>query len=171
MRSFRSYQILAAAALLLSGPYIAAAADPADQAQWSESVPLVDFPLKRSRRAHRGIYCRWLAARPPPRPKRQPPLALHSLRSRSEPTSYPRTLRRRRRSAPRQRRMYFVRDTFWGTTLAAHRQQLAPEAFASLDTTVRQNGFDQKQVGLQPAAHPLWINRLQEIPPENVRQR
>ena len=42
MRSFRSmkYQILAAVALLLSGPYIAAAADPADQPQWSESVPV-----------------------------------------------------------------------------------------------------------------------------------
>ena len=42
MRSFRSmkYQILAAAALLLSGPYITAAADPADQAEWSESVPV-----------------------------------------------------------------------------------------------------------------------------------
>ena len=41
MRSFRSmkYQILAAAALLLSGPYITAAADPTDQAQWSESIP------------------------------------------------------------------------------------------------------------------------------------
>ena len=41
MRSFRAmkYQILAVAALLLSGPYITAAADPADQAQWSESVP------------------------------------------------------------------------------------------------------------------------------------
>ena len=42
MRSFRSmkYQILAAAALLLSSPYITAAADPTDQAQWSESIPV-----------------------------------------------------------------------------------------------------------------------------------
>ena len=45
MRSFRSikYQLFAAVALLLSGPYIAAAADPADQAQWSESIPLGDM--------------------------------------------------------------------------------------------------------------------------------
>lgn len=34
------YQIFATAALLLSVPYITAAADPADQAQWSESVPV-----------------------------------------------------------------------------------------------------------------------------------
>ena len=40
------YHLFAAAALLLSGPYITAAADPTDQAQWSESVPLGDtFPL------------------------------------------------------------------------------------------------------------------------------
>ena len=42
MRFFRSmkYQIVAAAALLLSGPYITSAADPADEIQWSESVPV-----------------------------------------------------------------------------------------------------------------------------------
>ena len=34
------YQIFAAAALLLSSPYITATADPADQVQWSESVPV-----------------------------------------------------------------------------------------------------------------------------------
>ena len=34
------YQILAAAALLLSGLYVAAAAAPADQAQWSKSIPI-----------------------------------------------------------------------------------------------------------------------------------
>lgn len=39
---------------------------------------------------------------------------------------------------------YFVRDTSRSliSTLAAHRQRLAPEAFASLDTTVRQNSID-----------------------------
>ena len=42
MRSFSSmkYQIAAAAALLLSGLYVAAAAAPADQAQWSKSIPI-----------------------------------------------------------------------------------------------------------------------------------
>ena len=46
--------------------------------------------------------------------------------------------------------MYFVRDTFqsFPSTLAAHRQQLAPEAFASLDTTVRQNGIDRTGIQL-----------------------
>ena len=46
--------------------------------------------------------------------------------------------------------MYFVRDTFqsFPSTLAAHRQQLAPEAFASLDTTVRQNGIDPERIQL-----------------------
>ena len=41
MYSFRSmkYQIVAAAVLLLSGPYITAAAEPTDHAQWSESIP------------------------------------------------------------------------------------------------------------------------------------
>ena len=40
------YQFFAAATLLLSGPYITAAADPATQVQWSESIPLGDtFPL------------------------------------------------------------------------------------------------------------------------------
>ena len=60
MSSFRSmeYQILVAAALLLSGPYITAAADPADQAQWSESIPLGRSPSGRSGRAYRSIYCR-----------------------------------------------------------------------------------------------------------------
>ena len=38
---------------------------------------------------------------------------------------------------------YFVRDTFPGSILAAHRQKLTPEAFASLDTTARHNGIDQ----------------------------
>ena len=42
MSSFRSmeYQIAVGVALLLSGPYITAAADPADEVQWSESVPV-----------------------------------------------------------------------------------------------------------------------------------
>ena len=55
MRSFHSmkYQILAAAALLLSGPYIAAAEDLADQAQWHESIPLSDdFPESVVQLAH-----------------------------------------------------------------------------------------------------------------------
>ena len=61
---------------------------------------------------------------------------------------------------------YFVRDTFWGTTLAAHRQQLAPEAFASLDTTVRQNGFDLNKYSTTAGLPPLA--QLQKMPPRRL---
>ena len=61
--------------------------------------------------------------------------------------------------------VYFVRDTFlsFPSTLAAHRQQLAPEAFASLDTTIRQNG-----IGLSGFSHSSRPNpaQLQRVPPE-----
>ena len=60
---------------------------------------------------------------------------------------------------------YFVRDTFWGTTLAAHRQQLAPEAFASLDTTVRQNGIDLSGSYYNGPVRPLRLSS-KNMPPE-----
>ncbi|MXY81987.1 MAG: TlpA family protein disulfide reductase, partial [Gemmatimonadetes bacterium] len=76
---------------------------------------------------------------------------------------------------------YFVRDTFTGSTLAAHRQQLPPEAFASLDLTVRENGIELHGSQNGPATPaqlqkraPLMIaqldsaslDRFQKIPPE-----
>ena len=167
MSSFRSmkYQILAVAALLFSGPYVTAAADPADQAQWSESVPLGDSPwaggpgerieayivdgLLHVRRLDQNDSPRWhliLAEADP----NQPPTLQHLGFS----------VEVRHANGP-----YFVRDTFqsFPSTLAAHRQQLAPEAFASLDTTVRQNGIDRignsHRMGVTP-------DKLQEIPLE-----
>ena len=148
MRSSSSikYQLFAVAALFLSGPYITAAADPADQAQWSESVPLGDGDspwagpgerieayivdgLLHARRLDQNDAPRWhliLAEAD----SNQPP-TLENLGTAIE--------------VRHANGMYFVRDTFqsFPSTLAAHRQQLAPEAFASLDTTVRQNGIDR----------------------------
>ena len=147
MSSFRSmkYQILAAAALLLGGPYITAAADPADQAQWSESVPLGDSPwaggpgqrieayivdgLLHVRRLDQNDSPRWhliLAEADP----NQPPTLEHSAVA---PPSKCATPTACTSSATPFR---------FPLALAAHRQQLAPKAFASLDTTVRQNGID-----------------------------
>ena len=148
MRSSSSikYQLFAVAALFLIGPYITAAADPADQAQWSESVPLGDGDspwagpgerieayivdgLLHARRLDQNDAPRWhliLAEAD----SNQPP-TLENLGTAIE--------------VRHANGMYFVRDTFqsFPSTLAAHRQQLAPEAFASLDTTVRQNGIDR----------------------------
>ena len=163
MRSFRSmkYQILAAAALLLSGPYITTAEDLADQAQWSESIPaneernpgerieayIIDG-LLHARRLDQNDIPLWhliLAEADP----NQPPTFEH----------FAAAIEVRHANGA-----YFVRDTFWGTTIAAHRQQLAPEAFASLDTTVRQNGFDRS--AYSTTSGPPTLAQLQEIPPE-----
>ena len=170
--SFRSmkYQILAAAALLLSGPYITAAADPADQAQWSESIPLGDGEspfigpgerieayivdgLLHVRRLDSTDIPLWhliLAEADPNQPPTLGPLGINT----------PIAIEVRHANG-----MYFVRDSFqsFPSTLAAHRQQLSPEAFASLDTTVRQNGID-------PSGYSYWLSvspdKLQEIPLE-----
>ncbi|MDE2806953.1 MAG: TlpA disulfide reductase family protein [Gemmatimonadota bacterium] len=169
MSSFRSmkYQTLAAAALLLSGPYITAAADPADQAQWSESVPLGDSPwaggpgqrieayivdgLLHVRRLDQNDSPRW-----------------HLILAEADPNQPPTLEQLGAGTAIEVRHangMYFVRDTFrsFPSTLAAHRQQLAPEAFASLDTTLRQNGIDGEGQGYRVDVTP---DKLQEIPPE-----
>ena len=170
--SFRSmkYQILAAAALLLSGPYITAAADPADQAQWSESIPLGDGEspfigpgerieayivdgLLHVRSLDSTDIPLWhliLAEADPNQPPTLGPLGINT----------PIAIEVRHANG-----MYFVRDSFqsFPSTLAAHRQQLSPEAFASLDTTVRQNGID-------PSGYSYWLSvspdKLQEIPLE-----
>ena len=181
MRSFRSmkYQILAAVALLLSGPYIAAA-DPTDQAQWSESIPLPDFPLVGpGERIEAYIVDGLLHAR---RLDQNDNLLWHLILAEADPNQPP-TLEyvgvavevRHANGA------YFVRDTFPGSTLAAHRQQLAPEEFPSLNSTFRGNGIDEggSQNGpLTPAQLPKRVQRmiaqldstslaqLQKIPPE-----
>ena len=170
MSSFRSmkYQILAAAALLLSGPYITAAADPADQAQWSESVPLGDSPwtgpgerieayiadgLLHVRRLDQNDSPHW-----------------HLILAEADPNQPP-TLEQLGNGAAIEVRhangMYFVRDTFqsFPAALAAHRQQLAPEAFASLDTTLRQNSIDPSGYSYRSAVPP---NKLKEIPLETL---
>ena len=148
MRPFRSmkYQILAAAALLLSGPYITAAADPADQAQWSESVPLGDSPWAGGpgERIEAYIVDGLLHVR---RLDQNDSPHWHLILAEADPNQPPTLERLGGGTAIEVRHangMYFVRDTFrsFPSTLAAHRQQLAPEAFASLDTTVRQNGID-----------------------------
>ena len=144
MRSFLSmkYQILAAATLLLSGPYIAAA-DPADQAQWSKSIPLGDMSplIGPGERIEAYIVDGLLHAR---RLDQTDSPLWHFILAEADPNQPP-TLEyvgtavevRHANGA------YFVRDTFPGSTLAAHRQKLTPEAFASLDTTARHNGIDQ----------------------------
>ncbi len=182
MRSFRlmKYQILAVAALLLSGPYVTAAAEPAAQTQWSESIPLPDFPLiGPGERIEAYIVDGLLHAR---RLDQNDSPLWHLILAEADPNQPP-TLEyvgaavevRHANGA------YFVRDTFPGSTLAAHRQQLAPEAFASLDLTVRENGIDQngsQNSPMTPAQFqkraPLIIAeldstslaRLQKIPPE-----
>ena len=166
MRSSSSikYQLFAVAALFLSGPYITAAADPANQAQWSESIPLGDGDspfvgpgerieayivdgLLHVRRLDQNDSPRWhliLAEADP----NQPP-TLEQLGTAIE--------------VRHANGMYFVRDTFqsFPSTLAAHRQQLAPEAFASLDTTVRQNGIDR--AGYSYRSGPPPPAELQEM--------
>ena len=184
MSFFRSmkYQIFAAAALLLSGPSITAAADPTAQAQWSESIPLPDFPLiGPGEHIEAYIVDGLLHAR---RLDQNDNLLWHLIVAEADPNQPP-TLEyvgvavevRHANGA------YFVRDTFPGSTLAAHRQQLAPEAFPSLDSTVRENGIDlsgsqtgpftpaqfQKQAPLMIAhLDSTSLDRLQKIPPEEL---
>ncbi len=164
MRSFRSikYQILAAVALLLSGPYITAAADPADQVQWSESVDsgpgerieayIVDGLLHARRLDQNDIpFWHLILAEADPQ---QPPTLEHlddGIEVRHANGSY------------------FVRDDL-GNALTAHRQRLAPEAFASLDTTVRQNGIDRSERtmtrGGTGGTRLPTPAELQQVPPE-----
>ena len=164
MSSFRSikYQILAAVALLLSAPYITAAADPADQAQWSESVTLpaagsgerveayIVDGLLHVRRLDQNDSPRWHLILAEADPDQPPTLELFGF-----------SVEVRHANGA-----YFVRDTFQSipSTLAAHRQQLAPEAFASLDTTVRQNGIDQNKTSTRSG--PPSPATLQEMPLE-----
>ena len=183
MSSFRSmkYQLFAAV-LLLSGPSITVAADPTAQAQWSESIPLPDFPLVGpGERVEAYIVDGLLHAR---RLDQTDSPLWHFILAEADPNQPP-TLEyvgtavevRHANGA------YFVRDTFPGSTLAAHRQQLAPEAFPSLDSIDRENGIDLSgsQTGpFSPAqfqkSAPLIIaqldsaslDRLQKIPPEEL---
>ena len=167
MSSFRSmkYQI-AAAALLLSGPYITAAADPADQAQWSESVPLGDSPWAGGpgQRIEAYIVDGLLHVR---RLDQNDSPHWHFILAEADPDQPP-TLEHLGFSVEVRHAngAYFVRDTFQGfpTTLAARRQQLAPEAFASLDTTLRANGIDINKRSVR--SRPPTPAELQEIPPE-----
>ena len=164
MSFFRSikYQLFAAAALLLSGPYITAAADLADQAQWSESAPLhaagsgerieayIVDGLLHVRRLDQNDSPRWHLILAEADPNQPPTLELFGF-----------SVEVRHANGA-----YFVRDTFQSlpSTLAARRQQLAPEAFASLDTTVRQNGIDQRRGSIRSG--PPTPATLQEMPLE-----
>ena len=164
MRSIRSikYQIVAAATLLFGGPYITAAADPADQAQWSESVTLPGAGLDERIEAYivdHLLHVRRLDQNDSPR--------WHLILAEADPNQPP-TLELFGFSVEVRHAngAYFVRDTFQSipSTLAAHRQQLAPEAFASLDTTVRQNGIDQNKRSMRSG--PPSPATLQEMPLE-----
>ena len=164
MSSFRSikYQIVAVAALLLSGPYITTAADLAGQVQWSESAPLhsagsgerieayIVDGLLHVRRLDQNDSPRWHLILAEADPNQPPTLELFGF-----------SVEVRHANGA-----YFVRDTFQSlpSTLAARRQQLAPEAFASLDTTVRQNGFDRS--GSSRTSGPPSPAKLQEMPLE-----
>ncbi|MCY3668695.1 MAG: TlpA disulfide reductase family protein [Gemmatimonadetes bacterium] len=182
MRSFRSmkYQIFAAAVLLLSGSYITAAADPTDQAQWSESIPLPDFPLiGPGERIEAYIVDGLLHAR---RLDQTDNLLWHLIVAEADPNQPPALEYVGAAVEVRHANgAYFVRDTFSSSTLAAHRQQLPPEAFPSLDLTVRENGIDlhgsqngpstpaqlQKRAPLMIAQlDSTSLDRLQKIPPE-----
>ena len=165
MSSSRSmkYQILVAAALLLSVPYITTAANPADQAQWSESIP-TDEEKNPGDRVEAYIVDGLLHVR-----RLDPTDAplWHLILAEADPNQPPTLEQLGNNHAIEVRHAngaYFVRDTFWGTTIAAHRQQLAPEAFASLDTTVRQNGFDLSKASTGAGLPPLA--QLQKMPPE-----
>ena len=161
MSSFRSmkYQIVAAAALLLSGPHITAAADPAEQVQWSESVDsgpgerieayIVDG-LLHARRLDQNDIPFW-----------------HLILAEADP-QHPPTLEHLddRIKVRHANGSYFVRDDL-GNALTAHRQRLAPEAFASLDTTIRQNGIDRSKRTMTRRATSLPTPaELQQVPPE-----
>ena len=166
MSSFRSikYQIVAVAALLFSGPYITTAADLAGQVQWSNSVLLGDtFPLVGpGERIEAYIVDGLLHAR---RLDQNDIPLWHLILAEADPNQPP-TLEHLSAGVEVRHAngAYFVRDTFWSSTLAAHRQQLAPEAFASLDTTVRQNGIGQSR--LTRSISPPTPAKLQEMPPE-----
>ena len=138
------YQFFAAAALLLSGPYITAAADPADQPQWSESIPLGSLPLVGpGERIEAYIVDDLLHVR---RLDQNDIPFWHLILSEADPQQPP-TLKHLGDAIEVRHAngSYFVRDDL-GYTLAAHRQQLVPEAFTSLDTTVRQNSIDRRAV-------------------------
>ena len=164
MSSIRSikYHLFAAAALLFSSPYITAAADPADQAQWSESVTLPGAGLDERMEAYIVdglLHVRRLDQNDSPR--------WHLILAEADPNQPP-TLELFGFSVEVRHAngAYFVRDTFQSipSTLAAHRQQLAPEAFASLDTTARQNGIDQNKRSMRSG--PPSPATLQEMPLE-----
>ena len=166
MSSFRSmkHQIFAAAALLLSGPYITVAAAPADQAQWSKSIP-IDEERNPGERIEAYIVDGLLHARR----LDQNDIPLWHLILAEADSDQPPTLEHLGAGSVVEVRhangAYFVRDT-WGfpsTLLAAHRQQLAPETFASLDITVRQNGIDMTGFSYSSRLTPAMF---QQLPPE-----
>ena len=166
MRSFRSmkYQIAAAAALLLSGPYITSAADPADEIQWSESVP-VDEERNPGERIEAYIVDGLLHAR---RLDLNDIPLWHLILAEADPDQPPTLEHLGAGSIVEVRHVngaYFVRDTwrFPSALLAAHRQQLSPETFASLDITVRQNGIDITGLSYSSKLTPAM---LQQHPPE-----
>ena len=166
MSSFRSmkYQILAAAALLLSVLSIAAAADPADQVQWSESVP-VDEERYPGERIEAYIVDGLLHAR---RLDQNDIPFWHLILAEADPQQPP-TLEHLSGvvEVRHANGMYFVRDDFGYTSLAAHRQKLEPEAFTSLDTTIRQNGIDRTERTMTRRATSLPTPaELQQVPPE-----
>ena len=175
------YQFFAAAALLFSGPYITAAADPTDQAQWSESVPLGDtFPLVGpGERIEAYIVDGLLHAR---RLDQTDTPLWHLILAEADPNQPPALEYVGAAVEVRHANgAYFVRDTFPGSILAAHRQKLTPEAFASLDTTARHNGIDQSGAQSGPPTpaqvqkhlpemianlDSTALDQLQKLPPE-----
>ena len=166
MSSFRSmkYQILATIALLLSGPSTAAAADPAAQAQWSESVP-IDEESNPGERVEAYIVDGLLHAR---RLDQNDIPLWHLILAEADPQQPP-TLEHLGNAIEVRHAngSYFVRDDL-GYTLASHRQLLTPEAFASLDTIGRQNGIDRQGFTKSmrrdmPLPTPA---ELQQVPPE-----
>ena len=185
MRSFSSikYQLFAAVALLLSGLYITAAADPADQAQWHESIPLGDMSplIGPDERIEAYIVDGLLYAR---RLDQNDIPLWHLILAEADPNQPPTLEYVGPAPAVEVRHAngaYFVRDTFPGSTLAAHRQQLAPEEFPSLDSTGRENGIDQSGSQNSPMTPAQFqkrapqiiaeldstsLDRLQKIPPE-----
>ena len=162
MSSFRSIknQIVSAAVLLLSGPYIAAAADPADQAQWSESIP-INEERNPGERIEAYIVDGLLHAR---RLDQNDIPLWHFILAEADPNQPP-TLKHLGTTVEVRHAngAYFVRDSSPYSTLAANRQQLGPEAFASLDTTARQNGIDQSGVSYSSGLNPAMFRQL---PPE-----
>ena len=165
MNSSRStkYQIFAAAALLLSGPYITAAADPVDRAQWSESVP-INEERNPGERIEAYIVDGLLHAR---RLDQNDIPLWHLILAEADPDQPPTLEHLGASSAVEVRHAngaYFVRNTYgFPPTLAAHRQRLAPETFVSLDITVRQNGIDLYAFNYSSRATPAM---LQILPPE-----